>query len=150
MAGIRTWIGGMIVAALFIFLMLMFSLQMRMTNTVGGEQELLQDPTFNETFVDLNDSLTRISDSSNGWYQATVNNTTPDIIQIFLIFPSIVGMTYTIMTSAVSIFKTSLGFVFQTLLGTEGGIVFGVIMAIILISLIFLSYKFFRTGEGDR
>lgn len=137
----RGLIIAFIIAALFVVVMIGFSVNFQVDNNTNVS--VIDNALVNETYVNLQGSLNDLQDDANAQQNATERD------------PVLIGLDSLILTSIWGTIKIFASFPriagsyllnFIYILGVPV-VVLGTIMAIIIITLIFWGYKTIRTGQ---
>lgn len=141
---------GIILVTLFTISLFMFMTTFLTYN--NPESPVLTNSQVNQTFFALNNTLTSFQITANN-SQALLSGDEPSTTLVFLILKSawkIPLNTLTFLKDGVTVFTS---FVFVNLLGIGSSpfaLVFSVINAILVITIVFLIIYFIRTGQAER
>lgn len=141
MAEFKNFTISTLLVALFIVSMIAFGAQIALDN--NSNSTILQDPNINSTFQLLNDNLTKFQGLAQN--QSKAQDETKPIALFDFLFESIIGTGKVLKAAFKNIYNLTFG-----LIGTTLGIppvALATFTAIILLIMIFLAWKLFKTGN---
>lgn len=142
MDDMKSFVVSAILVALFVFAIIGFSISISEKN--DSVNPIQQDPALNKSYSQiqqqLNESQQEAEGSSNLFFEDI-----PVLGTVELFLGSIFKVAKTVTSSIRSVFSISFGLI-QTTLGIPP-IITGSLMAIIIISTIFLAWKLYKTGS---
>ena len=133
-------INGLLVA-LFLVAIISFGAQLAVEN--GADSTILQDPNINRTFNSIDGNLTSFQGVVEG--QSKAQDETKPIALFDFLFESIIGTGKVLKAAFTNIFNVMLGLMGSTL-GLPP-VALATMTSIILLIMIFLAWKLFKTGN---
>lgn len=147
MAGLRQiWI-SLFLIALFTLACLTFAFKFISTN--DSNNAILNDSAFNNTFRNLNSSLSALQLQTTQEKNAT-EGAKGNTISLFLILDYFLFVPWHLINFGISIFGIVQDFIFFQIFGGNFYVVFATLTGLLTGTIIFLVIKFIRTGESER
>lgn len=147
MAGIRPTIIAMIVLGGFAWALISFGTLFPAIN--GSNQTLISSGSA------LSNATNAINESLQSMYGSATNqsnafdNAQPDSGFSFIILSPILGAVSAFKTIGIGMFNIIISLI-SSIFGYSFSVIFGMISTIIVITLLFLAYKLYKSGESDR
>ena len=135
-----------LVIGLFAFAMFSFASQFQDANE--GASTILDNPSINESFGELQADLQGADNEANSQL-GVLNGTVVEDSEFNVLFLSIGSIWKVLIGTSVGVYNIVFGIIFDTLLGNSFSAVIGVIGAIISITIISYVWKWVRTGDPD-
>lgn len=131
-----------ILTAVFFFAIVNFGVTLTNNNNVNNT--LLDNSVFNETFNSLENNLSNVQDTAQG-QRENFEEETPIIGTDAFLFTSIIGAAKTFGSMMIKMYDLTFGLLGQVL--GISPIIIGVFTGMLLILLIFLTWRFIKTGR---
>lgn len=152
MAGFKGIVIPLLLAGVFAFAMISFGVQMQLDNSASST--LLNNTRINSTYTSL---ITNLNDTQTVYQQQAedFSSDQPEESRggesILLI--SIVGAWNVFSKAPVALYDITVGLAFDILFGGSEesgfGLVFGILAAILILSLVLFAWKLIRTGDPE-
>lgn len=141
----RNLVINSILVGLFIFGVLIISINLSVENQV--DPVILQDELVNTTFANLTNTLPTLQDTATGQREG-FESEIPEVGTDSFLFESVIGAGKTFSSSMTLIGNIGINFVFRSLGmdSGEGVSMKSVFVTILVILIIFLAWKIYKTG----
>jgi len=139
----RSYLTNWIIIGFFALIMMFFVVQFPIANN----GPIINDTSVANASASLSAHLNDFTSNSNATY-SSFNKAikSPSPIQIFLLFDGITQILFNIVSMSVNTIGI-LGSLITSELGIEFALLFGIVIAIMLVTIVFLIYKNVRTGS---
>jgi len=138
---------GFLLAGLFIISIINGGILLGYNN--NAPQNIADDPSINAYAIALNNTLDNAYTDAVA-VDSAVNQSAITLTTGFPVFDAIFGIWKIIKVVPITIYNLTFGLLFEKVFGNEAyGIVFGVISAILIISVIYAVYRVLTTGEAE-
>ncbi len=129
-------------AGIYIFAMMSFAVNLTNDNNVNNT--LMESQAVNSTFGNLEAQLQAVPDNANG-SKSAFEQETPTLGTDSFLFGSIISAGKTFTTMITGVFNLMFGLISETL--GVSPIILGVFSGLLLITIILLGWKLYKTGK---
>ena len=146
-AGIRPYLIGILLAGLFAFALIQGGALLAEHNQAN--QSITDNPALSGFKTNLESTLGEAQENANGSLNALGESPLTEVSGGLVVFTAISGVWKTLKAVPVTIYNLTFGLAKASVFGESFNVVFGIIGAIIIMTLIFFVIKMLTSGQDE-